>query len=111
MLNNTHQFKLNKIVNAIGNRFNDLQKQIFTNFIVDAIQCVYFTMVNNIFNFNANIKYLYIPTVDIFLYGRTKHITLKPILNNKVFINNNYRIMENIFLEQLQYNHETAFND
>ena len=37
ILNNTCQFKLNKVVNAAGNKFNNFQKQIFTNFIANAI--------------------------------------------------------------------------
>ena len=49
--------------------------------------------------------------VDILPYGRTEHITLGPILDSKAFINGNYYIMENIFLDQLQYNYETAFNN
>ena len=68
-------------------------------------------MVNNIFDFNTDIEYLYILVVDILPYGRTEYITLKPILDNKAFINSNYYIIENIFLEQLQYNYKTAFNN
>jgi len=49
--------------------------------------------------------------VNILLYRRTEHITLGPILDSEAFINSNYYIIENIFLDQLQYNHETAFNN
>jgi len=51
------------------------------------------------------------PVVDILPYRRTKYITLGPILNSEAFINGNYHIIENIFLDQLQYNYETTFND
>ena len=51
------------------------------------------------------------PVVDILPYGRTEHITLGPIFDSKAFINGNYHIIKNIFLDQLQYNHETAFNN
>ena len=49
--------------------------------------------------------------VNILPYGRTEYITLGPILNSEAFINSNYYIIENIFLDQLQYNRETAFNN
>jgi hypothetical protein len=58
-----------------------------------------------------DIKYPRILAVDILPHGRTEHVTLGPILDSKAFINGNYCIMENIFLEQLQYNRETTFND
>ena len=56
-------------------------------------------MVNSIFNFNMDIKYLYIPVVDILPYGRTEYVTLEPIFNSKASINSNYYIIENIFLD------------
>jgi len=37
ILNNTYQFKLDKVVNVARNKFNNLQKQISTSFIADAI--------------------------------------------------------------------------
>ncbi len=49
--------------------------------------------------------------VNILPYRRTEHITLGPILDSEAFINGNYRVIENIFLDQLQYNCETTFND
>jgi len=49
--------------------------------------------------------------VNILSYRRTEYITLGPIFNSEAFINGNYYIIENIFLDQLQYNYETAFND
>ena len=58
-----------------------------------------------------DIKYLYIPVVNILPYRRTEYITLGPILDSEASINSNYRIIENIFLEQLQYNYKTAFNN
>ena len=68
-------------------------------------------MVNSIFNFNVDIKYPHILAVNILPYKRTEYITLGPILDSKAFINSNYRIIENIFLNQLQYNCETTFNN
>ena len=56
-------------------------------------------MVNNIFDFNVDIEYLYILAVDILPYRRTEYITLGPILDSKASINGNYYIIENIFLE------------
>jgi len=58
-------------------------------------------MVNSIFNFNMDIKYLYMLVVNILPYRKTEHITLRPILNSEVFINSNYYIIKNIFLDQL----------
>ena len=78
---------------------------------MDIIKCAYPTAVNNIFNFNADIEYPRILTVDILPYGKTEYITLKPILDSKAFINSNYYIIKNIFLKQLQYNYKTAFNN
>ena len=78
---------------------------------MDAIKCAYPTVVNSIFNSNTDIEYLYILAVDILPYKRTKHVTLKPILDSKAFINSNYYIIENIFLKQLQYDYKTAFNN
>ena len=49
--------------------------------------------------------------VNILPYRRTEHITLGPILDSEASINGNYYIIENIFLDQLQYNCETTFND
>ena len=56
-------------------------------------------MVNDIFNSNIDSKYLCILVVDILPYKRTEYITLGPILDSKAFINGNYYIIENIFLE------------
>ena len=62
--------------------------------------------------YNTYISFIYkIEALQILFYKRIKYITLKPIFNSKAFINNNYRVIENIFLDQLQYNRETAFND
>ena len=99
MLNNTRQLKLDEVVNAAGNRFNDLQKRISTSFIADAIRCAYPTAVNSIFDSNADIEYPRILVVDILPYRRTEYVTLGLILDSKAFINSNYRVMENIFLE------------
>ena len=49
--------------------------------------------------------------VNILFYRKTEHITLGPILNSEASINGNYRVIENIFLDQLHYNCETAFNN
>jgi len=49
--------------------------------------------------------------VNILPYKRIEHITLGPILNSEVSINGNYYIIKNIFLDQLQYNRETTFNN
>ena len=66
---------------------------------MDVIWYTYPTAVNSIFNFNANIEYPHILTVDILLYKKTEHITLRPILNSEAFINGNYYIIKNIFLD------------
>jgi hypothetical protein len=68
-------------------------------------------VVDGIFNFNIDIKYPRMLVIDILPYGRTEHITLRPILNSEASINGNYCVIENIFLDQLQYNRETAFNN
>ena len=68
-------------------------------------------MVDGIFDFNIDIKYPYMLVVNILPYGKTEYVTLGPIFNSKAFINSNYYIIENIYLNQLQYNHETAFNN
>ena len=58
-----------------------------------------------------DIEYPYILVVNILFYERTEYITLGPIFDSKASINSNYYIMENIFLNQLQYNYKTAFNN
>ena len=58
-----------------------------------------------------DIKYPHILVVNILPYRRTEYINLEPIFNSKAFINSNYYIIENIFLDQLQYNYKTAFNN
>ena len=68
-------------------------------------------MVNGIFDFNIDIKYPYILVVDILPYKRIEYITLRPIFNSKASINGNYYVIKNIFLDQLQYNYKTAFNN
>jgi hypothetical protein len=60
---------------------------------------MYPTAVNSIFNSNADIKYPRILAVNILPYRRIEYITLGPILDSKAFINGNYYIIENIFLE------------
>ena len=37
--------------------------------------------------------------VNILPYKKIKYITLKPILNSKAFINSNYCVIKNIFLD------------
>ena len=49
--------------------------------------------------------------VNVLPHGRTEYVTLGPIFDSKAFINGNYCVMENIFLDQLQYNYKTAFNN
>ena len=78
---------------------------------MDAIQYAYPAAVNGIFNSNIDIEYPYMLIVNILPYRKTKYITLRPILNSKASINSNYYIIENIFLDQLQYNYETTFNN
>ena len=78
---------------------------------MDIIQCAYPATVDSIFNSNVDIKYSRMLVVNILLYRRTEYITLGSIFNSKAFINSNYYIIENIFLDQLQYNRETAFNN
>ena len=56
-------------------------------------------MVNGIFNSDADIKYPRILVVNILPYRRIEYITLGPILDSEAFINSNYYIIENIFLE------------
>ena len=68
-------------------------------------------MINGIFNFNINIKYPYILVVNILPYKKIEYITLTSIFNSKAFINSNYYIIKNIFLDQLQYNYKAAFNN
>ena len=46
-----------------------------------------------------DIKYLRILVVDILPYGIIEYIILGPILDSEAFINGNYYIIENIFLE------------
>jgi len=99
MLNNTRQFKLDKVVNTARNKFNNLQKRISISFITDAIQCAYPTVVNSIFNSNADIEYPRILAVNVLPYRKIEHVTLGPILDSKASINGNYRVMENIFLD------------
>ena len=60
---------------------------------------MYSTVVNGIFDFNIDIKYLCILAVNIFPYRRIKYITLGPILDSEASINGNYCIIENIFLD------------
>ena len=64
---------------------------------MDAIRYAYPTIVNSIFDFNADIKYLYIPAVNILPYRIIEYITLKPILNSEAFINGNYYIINFFF--------------
>ena len=111
ILNNTRQLKLDEVVNAAGNKFDNLQKRISTSFIADAIRCAYPAAVDGIFDSNVDIEYPRMPVVDVLPHGRTEHVTLGPILDSKASINGNYCVMENIFLDQLQYNCETAFNN
>ena len=58
-----------------------------------------------------DIEYPRMPVVDVLPHGRTEHVTLGPIFNSKASINSNYYVIENIFLDQLQYNYKTAFNN
>jgi hypothetical protein len=46
-----------------------------------------------------DIEYPYMLVVDVLFYRKTEHITLGPIFNSKAFINSNYRVIENIFLD------------
>ena len=99
ILNNTRQLKLDKVINAVRNRFNNLQKWISISFIADAIRYIYPATVNSIFDSNVDIEYPYILVVDILPYRRIEYITLGPILNSEASINSNYRVIENIFLD------------
>jgi len=48
-----------------------------------------------------DIKYLHMLVVNVLPYKKTEYIILGPILNSKAFINGNYYIIKNIFLNQL----------
>ena len=49
------------------------------------------------------------PKIIILLFIKIMHINLGPIIESKVFINSNYRILKTIFLEQLQLNCNNNF--
>ena len=69
--------------------------------IVDVFQSVYPAAVNSIFKLNTELEYPYILKIDILLSIKITHINLDPIIENKAFINGNYRVLKIIFLEQL----------
>jgi len=51
------------------------------------------------------------PEIDILLSAKTMHVNLGPIMESEASINGNYRVLETIFLEQLQLNRDNDFQD
>jgi len=87
------------ITEALGNIYNTVQNRISIFVIADALQSIYPATINGIFESNTELKYLYMPEIDILLFIKTMHINLGPIIESEAFINSNYRILKTIFLE------------
>ena len=51
------------------------------------------------------------PKINILLFIKITYINLGPIIKSKAFINDNYRVLKIIFLEQLQLNYNNNFQD
>ena len=111
MLNERVQLRIEDIAKAPGNIYDNIQTQILTNIITDAIRRAYPTAVDGVFKSDASYKYPRMPQLDLLKSARTTHITIGPILDSEALISSNYRVLETIFREQLDLKCDAAFKD
>ena len=78
---------------------------------MNMIQHTYSDAVQNIFHHDCKSEYLYMSVIDVLKFVKIIHIILKFILKDKNSILNNYSVLENIFVNQLHFNHEMNFNE
>ena len=93
------------------NLYDDVQEQISTSFIADAIQCAYSDAVQSIFHHDHKSEYLHMLIINVLKSVKIIHMTLEFILKNENSISNNYFVLENIFVNQLHLNHEMNFDE
>ena len=79
--------------------------------IADALRSTYPAAVNGIFESNTKLEYPRMPEINILPSVKTTYINLGPIMESEASINGNYRVLETIFLEQLQLNRDNDFQD
>jgi len=99
------------VLEAPGNLYDDVQEQISTSFIADAIQHAYPDAVQSIFHYDHKPEYPHMPIINVLKPAKTTHMTLEPILEDEDSISSNYSVLENIFVNQLHLNHEVNFDE
>ena len=73
------------------------------------IHYIYYAAIEKLFN--DQIIWLESSTVKHFFSCRTSYYVFSFILKNENTINNIYKIIDTIFLKQLNYDHEKKFDD
>ena len=111
MLHDRVQLRIEDIAEAPGNTHDSVQNRISTFVIADALRSTYPAAVNGIFESNTELEYPRMPEIDILPSAKTTHVNLGPIMESEASINGNYRVLETIFLEQLQLNRDNDFQD
>ena len=111
MLYDWVQLWIADIAAALGNTYDSIQNRISIFVITDALWSAYPAAVNGIFESNTELEYPRILEIDILLSVKIMYVNLSPIMESEASINGNYRVLETIFLEQLQLNRDNDFWD
>ena len=82
-----------------------------TSFITDTIQYAYSDAVQSIFHYDCKFEYSHMSVIDVLKSAKIIHMTLESILKDEDSISNNYFVLENIFINQLHFNHKVNFDE
>ncbi len=75
------------------------------------IQHAYSDAVQNIFYYDHKSEYSHMLIINILKSAKITHMILESILKDEDLILSNYSVLENIFINQLHFNHEVNFDE
>ena len=110
MLNQQFILKPEHILRSNDLKNDSIWSDIQRYLIFNAIKRIYPTAVDKIYK-GGNVEQRSMPQLEILPCTRTEHFTMGAIMENEASVAGNYRVLENIFLEQLGIDKESGFQD
>ena len=80
-------------------------------FIINAINGIYPDAVSKVCNKGAEEQRPAMPQLDVLPCIHSEHVTMGAILEDEATISGNYRVLQNIFLDQLGLDEKAAFEE
>src|SRR5437762_3349238 len=78
---------------------------------MNVIQHAYSDAVQSIFHYDHKSEYPHMSVINVLKPVKIIHMTLESILKDEDSISSNYSVLENIFVNQLHFNHEVNFDE